>query len=168
MLSQEKLNELLKKAISEVKDAEIEVLSEKIIPNIRIAKARSFYGICKKKPEGLEISISKYHLSNSLESVYQTIVHEVLHTVDGCMNHGTKWKVMANRMNKKYGYSISRLGTAKSGVKLDAPPKKVVYKYIIVCQNCGHTYKRQRKSKLTDNLNRYRCGKCGGELKRRK
>lgn len=33
-------------------------------------------------------------------------------------------------------------------------------KHCYVCKNCTHVYKRQRRV----NINKYRCGKCGGKL----
>lgn len=154
---------MLQKAIFEVEGVALEVNKESIIPSIRISNATSFFGVCKRKPKGFEISVSKYHLSNEINAVYQTIVHEVLHTIKGCMNHGSKWKECANTMNEVYGYNISRLGTMKSGAKLNTPPKLV--KYIITCQKCSKVYKRKVRSKLVKNVDNYKCGECGGALK---
>ena len=40
--------------------------------------------------------------------ITNTIAHELIHSIYGCMNHGEKWKHIANLMNKQYGYHISR------------------------------------------------------------
>lgn len=36
----------------------------------------------------------------------------------------------------------------------------------IVCQSCGHRTARYRRSKLVENVESYRCGDCGGTLRR--
>lgn len=46
--------------------------------------------------------------------IQMTIVHELLHTCEGCFNHGAKWKYYAEVMNNKYGYQITRIYSHKS------------------------------------------------------
>ncbi|MEN1970536.1 SprT family protein [Lentibacillus sp. N15] len=40
------------------------------------------------------------------------------------------------------------------------PDNEDRYKYRFVCKQCQHVYKRARRL----NINKYRCGKCGGKL----
>lgn len=164
MITQKELNEMLFKAMDEIETLGINVKRDEIIPEIRISNATTFFGICKHKPRGYEISISKYHLANPKNAVYQTVVHEVLHTIEGCCSHDKKWQALANKVSRAYGYNISRLGTAKSGFSLNTP--KSVYKYIFECKDCGSQVKRQKKSKLVTHTENYKCGICGGKFKR--
>lgn len=41
------------------------------------------------------------------------------------------------------------------------PSQKNKYRYIYVCKQCDHTYKRIRRV----NVSKYRCGKCNGKLR---
>lgn len=41
------------------------------------------------------------------------------------------------------------------------PSSEKTYKYVYVCLECGHVYKRAKKI----DVKRYRCGKCRGRLK---
>ena len=47
---------------------------------------------------------------------------------------------MAEKVNSKYGYNITRLG--------DISEANVKPKYIVVCKNCGLEYKYFKKEKL--------------------
>lgn len=96
-----------------------------------------------------------------------TIIHELLHTCPGCMNHGKQWKTWAEKVRKTYGYNIKRTS--------DNDEKEVTtgnlnynareYKYFVYCKKCGKMIaKRKRKSDLIDNIGRYTHSNCGGKL----
>lgn len=162
MLEQKDLDQILQEAIEQIEDVGIDLKKEKISPQVRISKATSYFGQCKRQGDEFLISISKYHLSNPRQAILETMIHEVLHTVEGCFNHGNRWKAVVGRVNRRYGYSIARVGSMNSEVQLDTPVSAT--KYVIVCKSCGFEYKRSRKSKLTENPERYRCSKCRGKL----
>ena len=42
----------------------------------------------------------------------------------------------------------------------------ITRRYIIKCEGCGQEIVRQRKSKLVDKPQLFRCGKCDGRLKK--
>ena len=89
----------------------------------------------------------------------QTLAHEVLHTCRGCANHGKRWKEYAQRMNRAYGYHISRTDTCQA---LGVPDISRV-NYVLVCRSCGARIPRARRSKLVQHPEHYRC-RCGGML----
>ena len=69
------------------------------------------YGLCyegkyykKYSNWDFVISINKY--LTTAKDIKETIVHELLHTVD--LSHGGKWKLWANYVNKNTSYSITR------------------------------------------------------------
>lgn len=159
MITQLQLNEMLQETIQEVERAGIEVGN--INPSVKINSATTFYGICKKRGDVYNIEISKYYLMNPMEQVKQTLVHEVLHTVKGCYNHGKTWKKWADLINKAYGYSISR--TSKHGFH-HPEYKEVRRKYKIECTGCGNVWHRQKRSKLVTHAHTYTCGKCKSKL----
>lgn len=41
-------------------------------------------------------------------SLYETLYHELLHCVDGCMNHGIKWQQLAELVSDCYNVDITR------------------------------------------------------------
>ncbi len=123
------------------------------------------YGMCSYQKDGtFSIEISKYLLDERIPEIElkNTIVHEILHTCKGCMNHGNTWKRNANLMNKKYGYRLTRVRTCKEFTKI--VEEEQPYKYIVRCTKCGYEYKRRKKSRLIEHINEFTCGNCGGKL----
>lgn len=91
---------------------------------------------------------------NKFES---TIIHELIHTIPGCMNHGKKFKRICNLVNYKYPqYKIQTSSSAEDFGIVESKPK---VKYKIICSKCGKEYLYERKPKL--DINRYRCSICG-------
>lgn len=62
-----------------------------------------------------------YYTHAKSKQCLQTVLHELVHTVQGCFNHGSKWKSIINRINTKYNMDISRCTSqAKAGINLRA------------------------------------------------
>ncbi len=131
-------------------------------------RAKSRWGQCRRVGRRVfKINISSELLDekNPVESLEDTILHELLHTVEGCHGHKGKWKDVAELVNRSYGYNIKRSSTAEEkGVKYTQEPV-MSYRYICKCEKCGQTIHRQRKSKFVKRLSMYKCGICGGEFK---
>ena len=132
-------------------------------------RAKSRWGLCKKTGlNKFEISIAVCLLNDNVDDqmAKNTIVHELLHTVSGCMGHKGKWKLLADYVNQKLPqYSIKRV-TNFEEKGMESPKKEVTYRYILRCKNCGVEIGRQRMSKGIKNYKNYRCSKCRGELER--
>jgi len=111
------------------------------------------------------IEISKWVMDLNEDIIKNTIMHEIIHCFPYCNNHGKEFKNYANIINKELGYNISRIGDKESDYKNSnlEYAKENNYKYKIECQNCSQVFFRQRYSK--NFVNKYRCGKCGGEFK---
>lgn len=159
-------NELLQKGIEQVKS--VGIIPGKINPNVVInSKAASRFGLCSRKKNGkydYEIQLNSILLEAGADekAAMNTMIHEILHTCEGCMNHGPKWKSYAAIMNRKFGYNID---TCNSYEELGLKEPKG--KYTLKCTNkkCGKTYEKNRKSKSVTNPNLYKCGECGSSIK---
>ncbi len=133
-------------------------------------RAKKRWGLCEPVPGGFQIEISSVLLDerNDETGLKNTIIHEILHTCKGCQNHQEKWKRVAQKVNAAYGYNIKRTSsTLEKGVLEETMPP-ISANYVIECECCGYTYTREKKSKLITNMERYRCGVCGGRLFLRK
>ncbi|CRH92175.1 SprT-like family protein [Peptoniphilus asaccharolyticus DSM 20463] len=158
-ITQKIADETLLKVKSEIEQLGIQV--GKIKPSVKLTSNKTTLGTCNKLNNSdfdFEIRITKY-IANE-QALKNTIAHEILHSVKGCFNHQKKWKAMAEKVNSKYGYNITRLG--------DISEANVKPKYIVVCKNCGLEYKYFKKGKvikyLEANSKNIKCGKCRGEL----
>ena len=96
--------------------------------------------------------------------IKNTIMHELIHCLPYCNNHGTEFKKYANLININYDYDVSRVGNKKkdfekSNIEFSETEN---YNYKIVCKVCKQEFFRQR---LSRNFSRkYRCAKCGGKF----
>lgn len=134
-------------------------------------RAKSRWGRCRKIGSSyiIEINVDLLDERNDINGLKNTIIHELLHTCEGCMNHGKEWKRLAEIVNRNYGYGITRCSNADDKgceyhrqTKHRANPE---YKYAIKCECCGHIYKRSKLTKTIQHPEMYRC-KCGGKLTR--
>jgi len=144
------------------------------------SRAKRRWGRCEKHRDCYEIQINSLLLDerNSLNGLKNTIIHELLHTISGCMNHGDKWQNFAEKVNHVYKYGISRCNSyeekgicnevideinRETSLKLEKQPT-----YIIRCEKCGHEYVRHKLTKSITNTSGYRCGVpgCNGHLVR--
>lgn len=186
---EEKLNRIFNECKEELKNIGIDIEDEKSIGKIDISiskRSSKRYGCCKQEePDKTcktiikrgwrktiryekfkihHIEISKWVMDLDEKIIKNTIIHELIHCIPYCNNHGAEFKKYANYINSKLGYNISRLGNKKedfekSNVKYN---EEELYKYKIRCIKCGQEFLRKR---LNTNFSRkYRCGKCGGKL----
>ena len=186
----QKLNNLYMECVKELKQVDIDVLDTDKYGKIEISisnRNNKRYGCCKQENPDKNYKIitkrerrkiiryekfDKHHIEISpwvmqLEDsiIKNTIMHELIHCIPYCNNHGAEFKKYANILNVYYGYDISRLGNKKedfekSNIKYDENQN---YKYKIICQGCNQEFYRQRLSR--NFLNKYRCGKCGGRFR---
>ena len=186
---EQKLNKLYLECLSELNNIGIDILDEKQYGKINISISKrnnKRYGCCKQEtpdPKSKVIvrvgrrktirfeKFNKHHIEISpwvmnLEekTIKNTIMHELIHCIPFCNNHGTEFKKYASLINKNYGYDISRVGNKKkdfekSNIEFNEENN---YNYKIVCKDCNLEFYRQR---LCRNFSRkYRCAKCGGKF----
>lgn len=128
-------------------------------------RALKRWGQCRRVSNGTyEININ-YDLlqeSTSLNGLKETILHELIHTVPGCMNHGPQWNHWVARVNAAYGYNIKRCNSAADKGCTEHRTAKATYKYTIECNKCHTVWKKQRMSSLikacTEGNARCSCG----------
>lgn len=154
------LNSILNKCKEELNNIGVEcgnVVS--IMPDNRAQKR---YGLCSKRNGNYSIKIASKLLGDDVPDApaKNTVMHELIHTCANCMTHKNEWKRIAERVNKVYGYNVTR--TAYYPEIEEKHPTQ--YKYEITCKNCGAKLRRSRTSNLIQNINNYRCGRCHGQL----
>ena len=118
------------------------------------------YGLFEKH----NIEISKWVMDLNIYIIKNTIMHEIIHCLPNCSNHGEEFKNYAQYINSKLGYDISRLGDKKQDlIDSNIPIEKEKFNYKIECIKCGYNFYRKR---INCNFSRkYRCGKCGGRFR---
>ena len=130
-------------------------------PTVRLTTLKSsrILGQTRKLSEHFEIAINNSMISNApASSLIETMVHELLHTLPNCFNHGPVWKGHVYKVNATFGTSISRLTTINFDIG-----QQETYKYKVTCNDCNRVVKYKRIGKVLKNLEEYTCG-CGGKL----
>lgn len=189
-MEEQKLNILYAECLNELASIGINMDNEELIGNIDIkltTRASKRYGCCKQenpdkkyqivtkrgrrkvikyeKFQSHHIEISNWVMKLNDDIIKNTIMHELIHCIPFCNNHGTEFKKYANYINQKLGYHVTTKGNIQEDYQASQLEYKQEnsYKYKIVCQDCGQVIYRKR---FNPNLiKRYRCGKCKGKLK---
>lgn len=170
-----KLTTLADECVDELRDIGI---YEDISPNISYevnTRAKNRLGVCRHR-RGSEyytyhiVGISDWVLEKfSNHDIKNVIIHELLHTIEGCNNHGYKWQDYANAVNYRTNYHITRTENLKdlcirNGVDYEEFNNNM-YKYEITCKKCGATWHKHKL--LGRHLLYYKSGNmrhraCGG------
>lgn len=102
-----------------------------------------------------------------IESLQNTIIHEILHTCPGCQNHGPNWKRRADKVKRELGYDIKRCDSnADKGVSNSIVAEYHRPKYIVKCKGCGMEVGQQRMCLIVQHPEWWRCGICKSEFER--
>jgi hypothetical protein len=158
----EELQRLFKICLKEVKAAGIK--PGKIVGDVLVNKRYSRrWGTTTTRRQGKPdcnhvISVSPHLLLTDEKSIKNTLVHEILHTCDGCQNHGELWQHYAAIMNRKYGYKIqTKTSNEEKGMVI--PPNA---KYCFRCKKCNKLVFHYKHCNMVDNPDFYVHRNCGG------
>ena len=139
------------------------------IVKITISRARSYWAQIKHvNGNCYELRVS--NVFNEIADEYlfhkrlmSCMIHELIHTMPKCWNHGTMFKRMAALINRYYPEFDVQTGTVGEafGIKEDVR----VIRYVVKCANCGAESKYVRKPKIWQYINKknspYTCCRCG-------
>ena len=109
-----------------------------------------------------EITVKKIEISSRLmrDDVddypsRNTMMHEILHCVDGTDGHTGKWKRIAEEINNAYPdkYHITRCSDYSDYIRAEESHED--YKYVVYCPCCGAKWFYRRKSKTVSRHERY-------------
>lgn len=133
-------------------------------------------GKCKKNKVNASVATiylnKAYADSTTIQKIKNTIMHELIHSIKGCLGHTGKWKDIAQMVTYKSQrkYEIERLTITclefKDTAQREQGPK-AMGKYIVTCDTCGNTWKYQKRTKVIQAIERnkgkgYKCPKCKG------
>lgn len=137
-------------------------------------RASSFWGITKfnRKTMSNSIEISVRLVKNAWKEeqnnisygfknkpLMQTILHECIHCIEGCHNHGENWKTIAEKVNSHYGFSISRTTSAEE-LNVTEMERLEGARYVCECPSCHTKIARNRMTKLMKMPEKYICTNC--------
>ena len=162
----------IKECVELLKAIGIEGMDKKSY-TVKIGRMTNSFGKCGHKVGDLcnyTITISKYLVEGgSPEKLHNTIMHEVIHSVDGCHGHKGEWERVARMVNANYEYTpIKRTGSDEGfeAACEKATANRLQKQYVIYCDNCGVVARMQRRSRVVQLCEKGGCGcscnRCGG------
>lgn len=145
-------------------------------------RALKRFGRCEAKSGNrYVIQINEFHNKLSPEtSVMNTLIHELLHSLPKCMNHGEFWKRYANKYNSVYGTTISRTSPIEGLYKFfkeETEKQKgntqhknhSIYldgKHKVTCSKCNNSWYYERAGKIVKlamQNKKLTCPHCGSQ-----
>lgn len=128
------------------------------------SRAKTRFGQIKQiRSDYYEIELNSIHNQvDTPQSVKETIIHEIIHSLPGCMNHGTRWKAVCDKYNQTYHTHLSRQSTPSKEYMNSIP--KTQNKYALICDKCKHEWYYARNTKLVQSARSgksLRCPTCG-------
>lgn len=160
------LRKLYNECVLELKQINMDI-SNRITEVKTNGRLRTVLGRCayNYRTENYSIEINPCLLTDEAEAqaVKETLIHELIHTCPGCMNHGYEWKRRGDRVNRMLGYDVCRLRNISDLEAWGVKVKREEWKYALVCDNCGSQYRFKRWCKKLEYPSLYNCS-CGGRL----
>lgn len=143
-------------------DISSRVMEVKVNGRLRTVLGRCIYN---RRTGSYTIEINPCLLTDEAETqaAKETIIHELIHTCPGCMNHGYEWKRRGDRASRMLGYDVCRLRDVRDLEAWNVEVKRESWKYALVCEGCGNQYKFKRWCGKLENPSYYKCS-CGGSL----
>lgn len=99
---------------------------------------------------------------DGINTIKNTIAHELCHTLPGCMNHGKNFHARADQIGFLMGYVIDTHADTDSSAYFRKYLPNANYK--TVCRDCGQEVMKAHMCDEIANPARYRCGKCSGKI----
>ena len=134
------------------------------IITFKSSKARSYWAYVERKGSNyfwIRVSDVFAEISDETarrESLLETIIHELVHTIPKCMNHKEPWKANCSNVRKKYPQF--KLDRTEDMSQFGISEKVRADKYLITCTHCGHTWNYKRKPKWIDRADYCMCPYC--------
>ena len=111
------VNETIKRLITDCLQ-ELAALDVPVATSIffREATGRTYYGTCyqgrrTKRYADYDFVISVNRYLTTEKAFKETIIHELLHTIDFRSGHKGKWKAYADYVNSRTDYNVTRTAT---------------------------------------------------------
>lgn len=158
------LNQMLEDCKKELTSVGYDEVQNKYYSVSINSRFRKKLGCCSydKKSYFYKIQISKIFMEISPDKVKNTMMHELIHSIDGCMNHGPKFQYLASLVNSNFGYNVRTHSDVPEYSKYLNNTKQ--YKYKLLCNTCGKEWLYEKAGKIVKgmlkNPNYCRCPYC--------
>lgn len=140
-----------------------------VFPKVRISKTRTKWASVKNQVTPWGIRPLELVISNIFEEIpderkaalklKNTLIHECIHTIPGCQDHGKKFKYIGKLVQKVDSEMIISRASAAEDFDVVLPTRqKREVKYVITCPDCGKQYFYKRMPRY--HISTYSCPYC--------
>lgn len=169
-------NEIYRKLVKEFLDNGIPIhwsVKHRFTVNKRL---KSCWGRCIVKRvncswayNNYKIEVAQHAIDYGPTCLKSVLAHELIHTVDGCFDHGDGFLSWASIVTHKLGYEVTvkkrssvaaQVAKEVDGIEIDYNDR---YKHIVVCQSCGNKVGYHNTCKTIKGImsgRKYKCGSC--------
>ena len=130
-------------------------------------RAKKRLGNCHREYGVFSLNFNKLYFEiGEPINIHSTIMHEIIHTIPNCFNHGPNFQKVANVLNGHFNYKIARTSSdINYSSFLQNEREKRGIAYLIHCNTCGkdlkHYYRTTKIIKsIKNNEKRYMCPFC--------
>lgn len=121
--------------------------AELVNPRLGVIKSTRSFGRCGRKRRFNDvfytIKVNEMFFSPGMNTEWgmlrNTLVHEIVHTLPECFNHGPSFQAWGARLNKKFGLNISTREGKENSKKFESVQFGTT-KNVFVCPVCGDFY----------------------------
>ena len=139
---------------------------------VEIVNAKSFWAEIKKFFLDIyRIKVSKIFEKiedeeQAKERLVGCMIHEIIHSQKGCMNHGANFKRWAEKVNRKYPqYKVQRCNSsAEYNIDKSTVGRQHTTRWVLNCNHCNKEFTYMRKPKYLYSFTHGggQCPTCGG------
>lgn len=120
---------------------------ERVAPQLQMFKSTVSFGRCGRGRKSGEVvytvKVNEIFFSAPLNTEWgllrNTLVHEIVHTLPECFNHGDSFQMWAARLNHRYGLDISTREDEEGSRKFEDAQFPTI-KNIMACPVCGEYF----------------------------
>jgi hypothetical protein len=134
---------------------------------IKIGKSRTNWASIKRLGSTFELTVSDVfnlipECKEPISKLEGTMIHELIHTIPNCMNHGNKFKAVAALVNCRYReYNITRCTPFRDyGIESIDIVRKSSKLYKVTCDHCHRVWDYHRRPKWINHANLAECPYC--------
>lgn len=100
------------------------------------------------------------------KSAMEIILHEVIHTCEGCWNHGALFKEYSKRLEKYGYYNVGGASTTIAAMNIDNEVYTEKCKYEVRCTKCGYAIGKNRMCNLIKYASSHTHNRCNAPFER--
>ncbi len=163
-----RIKRLLTKCITDAKTNGLPVAIDRV-DGVRLNHRRDCIGLCQRMSNGkFTVFFSDFYLALNDKEIGNVLMHELIHTIPGCWDHGVEFRQWMQVINANgYNVEVSNRGDRAAKLRAVCEAALVADKKHVVVVGCEHGCRIpvSCRSKVARHPEYFECKLHGDELK---